>query len=112
MLLVRTKLVSSKIAGIGLFADEFISRGTYIWRFKKGFDIRVNKKYPSTLKEPAKSFFRTYAYQIPKTLNYVLCADNGRFLNHSDTPNTKSIEDPEDEDTIIIADRDIRGGKR
>lgn len=103
MLLVKTKIAPSAIAGTGLFADEFIPKGTYIWRFGKGFDIRVNKNYPDTLQEPAKSFFKTYAYQNPKTLNYVLCADDARFFNHSDTPNTHCVKDPEDEDTANVA---------
>ena len=111
MLLVKTKIKSSDIAGIGLFADQLIPKGTYIWRFKKGFDIRVEKDYPSTLEEPAKSFFMTYAYQIPKTLQYVLCADNARFINHSDTPNTHCVEDPEDVDCASVTSRDIEQGE-
>jgi len=111
MLLIKTKIHSSDVAGIGLFADEFIPKGTYIWRFKKGFDVRVNKDYPDTLQEPAKNFFMTYAYQNPQTLNYVLCADDARFFNHSDTPNTHCVEDPEDEDTANVASRDIQAGE-
>ena len=80
MLLVKTKIHSSNIAGIGLFADEFIKKGTYVWRFKKGFDLRVDKDYPNTLQKLAKSFFMTYAYQNPQTLKFVLCTDNARFF--------------------------------
>lgn len=111
MLLVKTKISSSAIAGIGLFADEFIPKGTCIWKFKKGFDMRVGKDYPDTLEEPAKSFFATYAYQNPTTLNYVLCADNARFFNHSDTPNTDCVPNPDDEDTMDVAARDIQAGE-
>lgn len=111
MLLVKTKIGPSKISGIGLFADEFIPRGTWIWRFKKGFDIRVNKDYPNTLQEPAKSYFMCYAYQNPKTLNWVLCADDARFFNHSNTANTHCVEDPEDEDTANVASQDINRGE-
>src|SRR3990167_7333382 len=107
MLLVKTKIAPSKTSGIGLFAGEFIAKGTCIWRFKKEFDIRVPKNYPDTLSEPAKNFFQTYAYQNPKTLNYVLCTDNARFFNHSDTPNTICVEDPDDEDTMNVASRNI-----
>ena len=111
MLLVKTKIGPSQINGTGLFADEFIPKDRLIWRFKKGFDIRVDKKYPETLEEPAKSFFMKYAYQNPKTLNYVLCADDARFFNHSDSANTRCVEDPEDEDTANIASRDIQKGE-
>ncbi|MBM3261792.1 SET domain-containing protein [Candidatus Kaiserbacteria bacterium] len=111
MLLVKTKIKASPIAGTGLFADEFIPKGTFIWRFKKGFDMRVGKDYPDTLQEPAKSFFSTYAYQNPQTLHYVLCADDARFVNHSDNPNTHCTEDSDDEDSATIASRDIKEGE-
>ena len=111
MLLVKTRIGTSPIAGIGLFADEFIPKGTPIWRFKKGFDIRVDQAYVDALPGPAKAFFATYAYQNQETLRYVLCADNARFFNHSDTPNTTCVEDPEDEDTMDIALRDIAPGE-
>ena len=111
MLLIKTKIGPSKISGIGLFADEFIPKGTWIWRFKKGFDIRVGDKYPDTLQEPAKSYFKRYAYQNPDTLKYVLCADDARFFNHSDKANTHCVEDPEDEDTANVASRDIQVGE-
>jgi len=111
MLLVKTKLKNSDIAGIGLFADEFIPKGTWIWRFKKGFDLKVGKDYPGSLPEPARSYFMEYAYQNPETMNYVLCADNSRFFNHSDHPNTDCIPDPEDEETACIASQDIQKGE-
>lgn len=53
----------------------------------------------------------TYAYQNPQTMNYVLCADDARFFNHADTPNTHCVEDPEDEDTANVASRDIQAGE-
>lgn len=111
MLLVKTTIKQSNISGIGLFAEEFIPKGTLIWKFTKGFDIRVNKDYPNTLPEPAKTFFMTYGYQNPKTLNYVLCSDNARYFNHSENPNTNCVKNPEDEDTANVAARDINPGE-
>jgi len=108
---VKTRLGRSAIAGIGLFAAEFIPKGTCIWRFKTGFDIRVDKDYPSRLPEPARTFWATYAYQNHATLKYVLCADDARFFNHSDTPNTTCVEDPEGEETADVALRDIEPGE-
>lgn len=111
MLLVKTKIGPSKIAGIGLFADQFIPKGTHIWRFVKDFDIRVDQDYPSRLPEVAKDYFMRYAYQNPETMKYVLCSDDARFFNHSDTPNTYCAEDPDDEDTMNIAAQDINIGE-
>ena len=38
MLLIRTYLDHSSIHGLGVFADEFIRKGTKVWRFVDGFD--------------------------------------------------------------------------
>jgi uncharacterized protein len=111
MLLIKTKIGPSKINGIGLFADQFIPKGTVVWKFKNGFDIRFDENYPKTLEEPVRSYFATYTYQNPKTKNYVLCADNDRFCNHSDNPNIGHIENPEDEDPMDIALSDIQPGE-
>lgn len=39
MLLVKTKIGPSKISGIGLFADQFIKKGTTIWKFQHSIDV-------------------------------------------------------------------------
>jgi|ERR1035437_5911949 SET domain-containing protein len=111
MLLVKTKIAPSGIAGTGLFADEFIPKGTCVWKYEKGFDIRVDKDYPESLPETARDFFMTYAYQDPQTLDYTLCADDGRFFNHSDTPNTHSAKDSRGEYEADIASKDIQVGE-
>jgi SET domain-containing protein len=111
MLLVKTKIGPSNIAGTGLFADELIPKGTVIWRFKEGFDIRVPEQYANDLPEPAKSFFQTYAYQNIDTRKYVLCSDNARFFNHADAPNTHCVPDSDDIETMDVASRDIAKGE-
>lgn len=111
MLLVKTTIGVSGVAGIGLFADEFIPAGTLIWKFKEGFDMRFNADYLHTLNEPARSFFLTYASQNPKTLRYMLCADNARFFNHSDNPNTACVPDPDSDELMDIAAKDIQSGE-
>jgi SET domain-containing protein len=44
MLLVKTRLDRSQISGIGLYADEFIPKGTIIWRFTPGLDLKLNQE--------------------------------------------------------------------
>lgn len=39
MLLIKTKLDLSKIHGVGLFADEFIAKGTKIWEYRPNFGL-------------------------------------------------------------------------
>ena len=110
MLLVETNIGPSKIHGIGLFAAQFISKGTPIWRFLKGFDIEVNEHDLARLLEPARKQFLHFAYRDPKTKLYTLCFDNARFTNHSDKPNTVTIINKDGEE-IDIAAQDIKSGE-
>lgn len=108
MLLVKTKIGPSKIAGIGLFADEFIAKGTPVWKFELGFDLQISKSKFSELSESAQQQVLNYCYFNPKTNYYVVCSDDARFFNHSDDPNCTSGPD---DDHIDVAIRDIQKGE-
>ncbi|MBI2055521.1 MAG: SET domain-containing protein [Candidatus Sungbacteria bacterium] len=107
MLLVKTKIGPSKIHGIGLFADQFIPQGMPVWEFTEGFDMEYTAEDLERLSEPARAQFLHYCYIDPDTRRYVLCADDARFSNHSETPTTIN-PDPADPD---IASRDIQPGE-
>jgi uncharacterized protein len=106
MLLVKTKTRVSEIHGIGLFADEFISKGTMTWKFLEGFDLRLPKSILNELSLSAKEQFLKYSYLDSSSGLYELCSDDARFFNHSETPNTGSITD-----VIDVALRDIQPGE-
>lgn len=91
MLLVKTKISLSKIHGIGLFAAEFIPKGTEVWKFKKGFDLEFSEKeiYSLGLSQQALEQFLNYCYRSSGTGKYMLCSDDARFVNHSENPNIK-----------------------
>lgn len=108
MLTVKTKIGQSKIAGIGLFADGFIPKGTLVWKFQKGFDLELSKSQFDELSEPAKEQVLNYCYFNSKTQKYIVCSDDARFFNHSDNPNVSS--GPED-DHIDKALKDIQIGE-
>jgi len=107
MLLVKTKIGQSKIQGIGLFADQFISKGTLAQKFMPGFDLIIQENEIQKLSEPAREQFLKYAYKR-KDGQYILCFDDTRFLNHSDNPNLISNDSSEE---IDIAARDIQKGE-
>lgn len=92
MLLVKTKLGQSKIQGIGLFADEFIPKGTVVWRYVSGFDLRFTKKEVDSFPVTARECIYHYSYLSKDTGFYVLCSDDARFYNHSQNPNTKGVD--------------------
>ncbi len=111
MLLVKTKIGPSKINGIGLFANQFIPRGTPVWKFQSGFDLKIDKSDLSKLFDPGREQFLKYAYLNPKTNKYILCFDDARFFNHFDNPNCIDINSPDDEEGINIAAKDIKEGE-
>ncbi|MFH1649924.1 MAG: SET domain-containing protein [Candidatus Woesearchaeota archaeon] len=106
MLLVGTYLDTSKIQGIGLFAAEFIPKGTLVWRFTPGLDFVLKKKDLDELPEIAKSWVLRYAYYNKDEGGYVVCIDDARFFNHSETPNTDNSDKAD-----TIAKMDIQKGE-
>jgi SET domain-containing protein len=111
MLHVRTKIMPSSIEGIGLFADQFIRKGDLVWKFEPGLDITVSSERVGTLPSGARAYVRRYSYRNVVSRQYVLCFDDARYFNHSDTPNTRSILVPGEPESIDVAVRDIRPGE-
>jgi SET domain-containing protein len=115
MLLVRTRLQPSQIEGIGLFAAQFIPRGTVIWRFDATIDQRFNEAALNNLSEGAREQIQKYSYREKHSGLYVLCGDDARFFNHSPQPNCYDIfedaTDPSDAHDVTIALRDIAPGE-
>jgi hypothetical protein len=108
MLLVKTRIGPSKVAGTGLFADEFISKGTPVWRLEPGFDVKLTQAQFDALPEVAQKAVLNYCYVEPNDGTYIMCMDDARFFNHSDVPNVSS--GPGD-DHIDRALRDIEPGE-
>lgn len=84
---VKTYIAESDIEGIGLFAAEFIPKGTLIWKFS-GLDLKLTLEEIKSLNLndiEEKYFFR---YEFGKDGIYYVCSDNAKYCNHSDSPNT------------------------
>ena len=111
MLLVKTRLGMSPIEGIGVFADEFIAKGTPTWKFTPGLDQLLSREVVEAIAEPMKSALLRYSYLDRKTGLYIYCLDNARFVNHSDDANTKGDYPDNDIFGRDIATRDIQPGE-
>ncbi|MEQ1717259.1 MAG: SET domain-containing protein [Hyphomicrobium sp.] len=111
MLMVKTRLGVSPIAGIGLFADEDIKAGTVTWRFMPGFDQVFTNADIARLPEPARAQFLTYTYLHKETGQHVYCLDNARFMNHADTPTTAGVHGDGAIEGYDVATRDIAKGE-
>ncbi len=110
MLLVKTRLDRSQISGIGLYADEFIPKGTIIWRFTPGLDLKLNQEQLQDYKSRVNvARLEDFIYRSKISGDFILCADDARFINHSPHPNT--IDTMEDVEGLTIASRDIFPGE-
>ncbi|MDO8590270.1 MAG: SET domain-containing protein [bacterium] len=88
MLLVKTRIGPSKINGIGLFAAEFVKKGTPTWKFTPGLDLELKKEDLVALSEYSREQILNYSYiDKEKPDIYILCFDDARFVNHSKEPN-------------------------
>lgn len=105
MLVVKTKLRKSKIHGLGLFADQNIKKGAVVWKFNPVIDKEVTRKQLKSLPSIAKKYMLKYSY-LDDNGKFVLCGDDGRFVNHSSHPN---CDDETGEETI--ARRNIKKGE-
>ena len=91
MILVKTKLKKSKVHGIGLFADQFIKKGTITWDYKPWFHISYTKKDISRMSSPARKQVLWYAYFDKISNRYILPVDDLRFINHSNVQKKVNI---------------------
>jgi SET domain-containing protein len=89
MLLISTYVAPSSIEGLGVFADEFVPKGSLIWSLNPKFDIFVNEIEISALPPQIQGYLARYSYPHLEMPGYrVIDMDNGKFMNHSLTPNT------------------------
>ena len=91
MLMVETELRASPIEGIGVFLKEPVRAGQLIWRFDSRIDRVFSDRELSEMPADLQRFLRTYSTLHADLQLWVLCGDNGRFFNHSQSPNTRSL---------------------
>ena len=111
MLLVKTKVLPSEISGLGLFADEFIPKGTLIWKFTPGFDMRFTKDQINRFPAEVRKYIKTYCWLSKKSDMYCFCSDDGKYFNHSKEPNSLSKYHKDEEEVITKAIKDIQKGE-
>lgn len=107
-MMVKSYLDKSKIHGLGVFAGEKIPKGTLIWRFDPLIDKIVKKDDLQKLPELNRKFVIHYSYLADT--DYVLGGDNGMYMNHVSSPNTRG-EYSADGYGITLAARDIEEGE-
>lgn len=107
MMLVACAIGRSEIEGLGVFAGCPIPRGTTVWRFDPVFDLSVSVGDLAEAPEPVRALFARFAYELDGHPGRMLLdGDDGRFMNHSDSPNLDFSRAG-----IAVARRDIAEGE-
>jgi SET domain-containing protein len=109
-LLVPVRVDRSPIHGLGVFALDRIAEGTVVWTFTPGFDLDLD---PRALDDQLEHFRRTmlhYGYIDPVLDRFILCCDDYRFINHSDSPNIR-VDKRVNRYGVDVAARDIDAGE-
>lgn len=89
MMLVPTYVAPSSIEGVGIFATEDIPAGSAIWRFDPAFERVFTPDEIDRLEPVQRDYVERYGYSHMTDRSLIVVeADNGRFMNHSEQPNT------------------------
>ncbi len=89
MMLVRTYVGPSAIEGLGVFAGEFIASGSLLWALDPKFDIVIEGSELERVPPHMRDYIARYSYpHLERPGVLVLDADDGKFMNHSEQPNT------------------------
>ena len=89
MLLIGTYVTPSAIQGLGVFAGEAVARGRLMWSLNPKFDIFIREQELDEFPPQMREYLAHYAYphlELPGVM--ILDSDNGKFMNHSLSPNT------------------------
>ncbi|OGY44840.1 MAG: hypothetical protein A3B89_04710 [Candidatus Buchananbacteria bacterium RIFCSPHIGHO2_02_FULL_40_13] len=112
MLTVKASAQPSKIQGIGLFADEKITKGAITWKFNPRFDIIFDPEEVKQMPPEQRQLIDHYAYLSTTTGKYIYSIDNSRFTNHSSVNNNVDVVAlPGEPETCGVANRDIEKGE-
>jgi SET domain-containing protein len=110
MMLIETRVQPSGIHGSGLFAVNFIPRGTPVWTFQPGFDHDFSPEQFAALPPLAQAHTRWFCFLSKSDGHIILSGDHACFINHSPAPNTGAPPDAKPP-IVTVALRDIAAGE-
>jgi SET domain-containing protein len=87
MFLIPTYLAPSKVHGTGVYTPFPLPAGTLLWEFNPAVDWEITPTELVLFPEPYQGRSRAFCYIDDKSLIHVLCGDNARYMNHSESPN-------------------------
>ena len=91
MMLIETIVRPSGIHGMGLFAAQFVPRGTPVWKYEPGFDRDFSPAQFAALPALAQEHTRWFCFVSQNNGHVILSGDHACFINHSLSPNTGAL---------------------
>lgn len=88
MFIVPVYVAKSNIAGLGLFARREILRGEKIWEFNEKLDIQFTPSEWEALQPTIRELLSEHSWQSYENGTIYYEATAGKYINHSDDPNT------------------------
>ena len=101
---VEVKVATNPEMGLGLFTKEFIQKGTIVWEFVEGGDIKMDEATFNKLNYAQKEYFEKYGWKEDDGFYYSSC-DLTNFINHSYKPNLDIVGEK------VVSNRDIKVGE-
>lgn len=113
MLKVKTKVSQSTIpgAGQGLFATQFIPKGTVVWEFDPQLDITTEDMEIRKMSHINRQSFLIHAYYSKRMKLWIMCGDDAIYMNHNDSPNLMSQTTGKNSEDRDLAAIDINPGE-
>lgn len=114
MYLVPVEIKDSAIHGRGVFAKVKITKGSVVWKYKKGHDHKMDVATFDALEHKKKKALERIAYLSPQSDMWVFPPeeDPACYTNHSQDPNMEVLIDAKrSEEPIFIAKHDIEVGE-
>ncbi|HXF45918.1 MAG TPA: SET domain-containing protein [Burkholderiaceae bacterium] len=111
MLLVAVRVGPSPIHGLGAFTRAPIAAGAIVWRFTAGFDLDLEPAVIDSQPPHFRAALLRYGYIDARLRRFILCCDDARFINHSDTPNLGTRFDEDARYGVDFALRAIDAGE-
>jgi uncharacterized protein len=109
MIHIKYKLETSPLHGIGLYADEYISKGALIYTASPLLDLNISEEQFDMLDEKEKQEVRWWGFSDPVTGAWHVDFDVTRFINHS--LDATVAQDPSRTDAYLVAVRNIEAGE-
>lgn len=109
VLLFKTNLGQSSIHGVGLFAGEFIPKGSFVWVYNESTTLTITPSKWNEMKKglPETAFASIERFAYFRHGVWLLNLDDSRFMNHLKEPNLGYDQIKE----VSYASRDINLGE-